>query len=461
MHVASSARLRISPQRLWLVAAVSCYVAIFHVSYRDLVAPTFAFFGLSYHPLAAQYFWTSVALCILPSCWMPIAFSRPSLLLFYVQYLIIFIPATFVVHYSIRPEIATTDAVRLVVLMFAGLSIIQLSYKIPVRAISIVRLTPGAFWSLFMAASGIMLAYLVVTLSGNFRLANFVDIYDVRFAMAEMLQATGSRFGYYAQSSLFSFFLPMLFAVGAYSRKYWIVAAVAATYVFLFGIGGAKAAILSLVYLPLVYGLMTQPRNRIPHLFVAGLCVVLLLGFATEALLDRQRNVEFLGVVHFRLFSVPAITVPQYFDFFQQHPVTHLAHVTGFNRLLTYPFEEDIPYTVGRFFYRNAIGMNSGTWAADGLAGFGSWGIIIMSFVVSAVFWVFDSVASSFRVEVVALAIAASALSFGSVSLFTTLITGGLASTIVALLVAPRDPSGMLALPMMLRFRQPPASHPA
>ena len=84
---------------------------------------------------------------------------------------------------------------------------------------------PKVGWSLFMTASGIMLAYLVVTLSGNFRLAT------------------------------------------------WLVAAVAATYVFLFGIGGAKAAILSLVYLPLVYGLMTQPRNRIPHLFVAGLCV--------------------------------------------------------------------------------------------------------------------------------------------------------------------------------------------
>jgi len=448
-----AALLRISRARLLLVLAVVCYVTIFNVTYRDIISPTFAFWGLGYNPPPPFYFWTSAVLCVVPSLWMPLTFSRPTLLLFYMQYLLIFVPASFVAYHSTRPELRLDDALWLVVAMFAGLTIVQASFLVPVRQSRFIRLTPPAFWVIFATIAAIMLLYVVRTFAGNFRLANFVDIYSVRFAMSEIASSTGTRFGVYAQSLLLALFLPISFAVGAFSRRWWMIITTGIVYVFLFGIGGAKSAILALIYLPLVYGLLSQPRARIPLLMIAGLSAVLLSGYVSSALLSSQTNISYLGVVHFRLFTVPALTLPQYADFFQTHPVTHLSHVTGFNWFLRYPYDLDIAYTIGWYYYGSALGANSGFWGTDGIAGFGLWGIPLISGVCAFVFLLADSIAADVDPAFAGVALAYSAVFFTNVSLFTTLITGGLAFVIFALAVAPRDKLGRIALTSVPRLR--------
>lgn len=437
-----------SKPRVLLILVVAGYVTAYNATYRDLVSPIFAFWGLGYRPPSSPLFWTSVAACIIPSFWMPVTFNRPSLFLFYIQYFLIYIPASFLVYHSINPELAPRDGLLLVGLMFMGLSVIQVAYLVPVRRLSLHRLTPEAFWSLFSAASLVMFAYLAATLSRGFKVANFQEIYDVRSAMVESLSSTGSRFGFYSQVWIEAFILPLAFAVGVHARKWWIMLPVTAGYVFLFGVGGAKAAILSVVSLPLSYALLSRKKTRIPFYFILGLSLLLLSGYLTEAILSRKYQIEYLAVVHFRLVTVPALTIPQYFDFFQTYPQTHLSHVTGINLFVKYPYEQDIPYSVGSHFYKlGPVGLNSGVWAGDGLAGFGPWGIPLLSVLCALVFWVIDVAAAGLDPAMAGVALSTVAALFGNDPLFTTLVTGGLGLMIASFLIAPRDDRGFIPFP--------------
>ncbi|CAN5414839.1 hypothetical protein BH09GEM1_BH09GEM1_35700 [soil metagenome] len=432
-----------------LVLAVILYITAYNATYRDVITPVFSFWGMGYRDIAPQYFWTTVMLCVIPSLWMPVTFSRPTLLMFYIQYFIVYIPAAFLVFHSTKPELPHDFAMKIVWSMFLGISAIQLSYRVPTARAPSLRMTPGAFWAIFTAVAIVMLAYLLVTLSGNFHLVSFGEVNSVRYAMGDIVAATGTRFGAYAQFLLLALFLPVFFAVGAYTRRWWLVGVTGAVYIFIFGISGAKQAALSLVYLPAINALLTRRTGNIPVLFIGGLGGLLLTGYASKAFLGPLPNVAYLSIIHFRFLTIPAFTIPEYAGFFAAHPVTHLSHVTGINLLIQYPYESDVAYTIGRFYFHTFVGLNGGIWSTDGIGGFGIWGIPMLSLLCAAIFWLFDSIAADMDQAFVGVVLSYGAVSFLNVSIFTTLITGGLASVMMVLLVAPRDGSGRIELPTL------------
>ena len=121
--------------RIRLILAVIGYVIVFNLAYRSLVVPTFESWGLGYHHVSPLVFWTSAIVSVIPAMWMPVEFSRPSLLLFYVQYFLIFIPATFIAPQSMRPELSENDALSLVLAMFVGISTLRPAESTMVRLV--------------------------------------------------------------------------------------------------------------------------------------------------------------------------------------------------------------------------------------------------------------------------------------------------------------------------------------
>ena len=441
--------LRVSHARVVLIIAVAIYIAVFYAAYVQLVVPVFGAWGFGLLNAPAEYLVVTVVLCMVPSFWMPLRYSRPSLLFFYIQYFLIFIPAAFIVYGSTRPAISDNAGLLLVIAMFVGLSIIQISYWIPAPAIRVFRLTPEAFWLCFTIGATVMVLYLAAKLGGHFRLVGFQDIYSLRTAMSETIGETGSRFGLYAQSLLSALVFPLIFASGIASRRYWVVLPVMLGYVFLFGIGGAKSTALAIIYLPLSALLLSRSPQRIATYFVSGLSLALAAGFLTQAFFPASLHLAYTAVVHFRFFTVPPLTLPQYYDFFQTHPVTHFANVTGFNWLLQNPYDSDIPYTIGAYFYGGPVGLNSGLWAGDGLTAFGVSGIIVVSLICAVVFWILDSASAEFAPTFTGLTLTFCTVFFGNVSLFTTLVTGGLALIILTGLIAPVDSAGRVPLPVI------------
>jgi len=420
-----------------LVFSTLLYIAVFNWTYFKVIAPAYGFWGLTANPTPWPFILISWVVCIIPSLWMRIKILRPSQIFFLIQYYVIFIPACFVLYNSSRPYIPPENALLVILLMFFGLSIIQAVYYVPLSISFHVRTTSSSFWIVLLSSMAILVGYTIFYFGGNFQIANLEEIYSVRSALAEAVEASGTRFGFYAQMWLAGFFFPFLAAVGVETKRRWLLVLAAGGYLLLFGIGGSKSTLFSLIYFPAIFLWLAHANQyRIP-IFALGLCFLLSFGVLMDLIGLTDLAYWYVAVVNFRTFSIPAHLIGQYLDFFSNNPLTYMSHVTGFNILIPSPYDMDIPRMLGMHYYDGPVGLNAGFWAGDGLAGFGPPGIIIMSVVCAVMFWIFDSIAKRCEPRFVIIAATFIATSFGNISLSTTVVSGGLGLLLVAIFALP------------------------
>lgn len=427
--------VRLRP-RILLVLSIVAYVAVFNWTYKTLVASHYDFWGLSYNQVPAGYIIASWLVSIIPALWMPLRFKRPSLLLFYMQYVVLYIPSVFILYHTSNPVLRPQEAFGLVMLMFCGLSIIQSIYFLPLISFKSKRLPASSWWALYIVGLGSLLGYTVMILGGNFRLAGLQDIYDVRAMAADTVAATGSRFGLYAIMWSSGFFLPFCFALGAYARKWWLLAIFAVGYLILFGMGGAKTTLFAFVYFPMIYLWLTRTNRNTPSVFAVGTGLLLAMGALLNWIVPSV-GFWYIAVVNFRTFGVPQLLIAQYFDFFRNNPLTYMSHVNGVNLFLHCPYDQDIARTVGAYFYGVPVGSNAGLWAGDGITGFGPVGIVIVSVICAAVLWIFDCISKRYHPKFVALAATFIAITFSNAPFSTTILSGGWGILMVTLCVLP------------------------
>jgi hypothetical protein len=120
-------------------------------------------------------------------------------------------------------------------------------------------------------------------------------------------------------------------------------------------------------------------------------------------------------------------------------PWTYFSHVRGIGWAVPYPYQLDLPRTVGWHYYGELVGSNANFWAGDGLAGFGLPGLVLMSLACGMLFWLFDSLSSHLEPGFVTVAAAFIAISFGNISLPTLLLSGGLGLLMLCLYLMPRQ----------------------
>lgn len=427
--------------RVWFIAAVAVFSAVLIYTYEMYVVPTYDAWGLSHNEHPSWYLSTFAFFALTPSFWMPLECRRPSQLLFLFQYFVIYIPSLYIVYNTSNPVLTTEEAFFLSLLMFTGISIIQTAYYIPLKNIRRSSISEKTFWMIFTTAMVALFAYIIWLLGNNFRLANLEEIYDVRSLMSEIVASSGSTLGFYAQMWLSGFFLPFCLAIWAFTRKTRYLFVTGMGYFILFGVGGSKTTLFATVYIFLVYIWVRHIGRHSQTIFAFGLSIMLLAGGALELLGLSSISFWYKTVVNFRTFAVPQLTIPQYFKYFENHPLTYMSHVKGFNYIVKNPYNSDIPRFIGEFFYGSPVGANAGFWAGDGITAFGPYGIIIMSFVCAFMFWIIDSIAEPYDTRFVMIAITFIATSFTNISLSTTLVSGGLGLLLLALFVIRNEGS--------------------
>jgi hypothetical protein len=426
-------------RRLWLLLLVAAYYMAFQVSYREFLEPGQGYFGFSLNPVPFEHLVLCWAVVLIPALWLPLSIRRPSQVLFLLQYFVLFIPATIVVYNAGRPRLAPQDAALLVTAMFAGLTIWQATYLLPLLRLERARLAPGLFWTLFGAGMLLCLGLVASVLGSNFRLANLVDIYDVRFAAAERLGSASGQAANYAQGWLLGFFLPLTLAAGALLQRRILVLAAVLGYMFLFGVAGAKSA---LIAAPLLLGLAVWSRARSgpeTHMLVVALTAALLFPavFRLFGALGEFLELWYVALVHSRIFGIPQLLMAQYLEYFGQHPYTYWSHVHGIDVLVGYPYDLDVPRVLGSYYYGPDVGSNAGLWAQDGIAAIGLAGIPLVSLIAAAFLWFFDSVARGLPLSLTVVSVGFIAISFTNTSFATTLVTGGALLLLVALWFMP------------------------
>ena len=430
--------------RIYLILGVAVYICTFIFSYERWIAPRYESWGMGYRDVPFVYILTSFILCMVPACWLPCNLTRPSHFLLYIQYFIIFIPASFILYHSVRPEFSPEDVFRLVLALFLGLTILQAGHDLPLFDIKRNGLTKGVFWIFFTGFAIVLFIYLASVFGRHFQLADFQEIYDVRAMSDDIVEASGSSFAGYSQMWLSGFVLPFLFSFGILSRRWPLIVISASGYLYLLGIGGSKSTMLAPLYLFGIYFLVKAGGENAAakvSLFFSGLLLfpaVLDLADDTNDIAEIINN-WYVAIIHARIFTIPQLTVGQYFDFFQDNPLTYGSHVAGINLIVSYPYASDIPRMIGQYFYEAELTANVNMWAQDGIASFGLIGVPLVSAIALIVFWLFDSISKIHDYRFTTVALGNIALIFANGSIFTTIVSGGLLLLSIAFYYYPAE----------------------
>jgi hypothetical protein len=387
-------------------------------------------------------------LAIAPSLWLPTTFDRLSAVFIYFQYFLIYVPAIWMTRHSILPLLNPVDQTTLCVALPASLGILLWSHsRLPLLRFPEIRIEGRLIWMFIYVVSGILLLVLIRGLGGNFRLVGLNEIYSLRESATDLIKASGSGLLRYAFPWLNGLLLPMIYARAAQKSNYLMILAVVSCYCFLFGIWGSKTSLVDPLILVAASLWASSGTSRMPLWLIAGLTFALIV----PALLPFESGIGnlirfgWISVVNMRTFSIPGIAIVQYYDFFSTHAWTLGSQITGLSWVVHYPYDYDIPQTLGYYYYGTLVTANANFWAQDGLASFGLIGLGLTSIVAAAVLWILDSATRGMSVKFLIPALMGILLAFANVSLFTTLLTGGLGFFILACIFMPRDDSQAFA----------------
>jgi hypothetical protein len=437
--------LSVSYARLRIVALTIAYFGAFAWMYIAYVSD-YSDLGFGYQTDWPLYDIVTVTLlAIAPSLWIPTTINRPSAVFIYFQYFLIYIPALWMTKHSVLPILGTADqALISMTLAISMLILVWLPYRVPLMQLNSIRLREHLIWGAIYGFGALLLVVLVMQLGGNFHLVGLADIYSLRQDATDLIEASGSAFAKYAFYWLNGLVLPLIFARAVSRSRYLEMLGVAGCYVFLFGIWGAKTSLFSPILLLATSIWASQRPSRMPVLMIGGFILALLVPVLLpfEDGLGALVRLWWIAIVDMRTFSIPGLSIPQYFDFFSSHPLTYGSHVTGLNWLINYPYDLDIPRTIGYYYYgHQELTANATFWSQDGLAAFGTVGIVIVTFFAAFVLWLLDSVTQGLQIRFVVTGLVGTILAFTNTSLFTTLVTGGLGLFLLACALMPRSES--------------------
>ncbi|HLJ90089.1 MAG TPA: hypothetical protein VKZ53_24985 [Candidatus Angelobacter sp.] len=423
--------------RAWLLAGIVLFVGAVQFVYLKWLYTIFGYFGFEYDTAPLPYLTLAWVLSVLPGFWMPIRLTRPSQLIYWVMYTTVYVPSMFIPLYMRSNRL--DEIFLLMMTVFAGLVLLGLGYLFPLKKFAPVILSRSGFWTGVTALAIALSLWVLVFFRGNLHIVSFSQVYDLRFANSEMVVAKGSSVNY-ALTWLSGALGPFLLAIGLVRKKRTIVLSGALLQVLVYSASAAKSAALSLVVIPFFYWVMKKGGENFGLKFgwantalLIGLC---LLGIIPE---NPLINIA-LALVFLRIYGNSGLMTGQYYYFFQNNPLTYYSHVKGVNWFVHYPYSSTVAQQIG-FYYTGdpTYDPNAHFWATDGIAALGLPGILLISAFAALVFWLLDSVAIRHELRFTVPLISFAALNIANLSIFTSLLTGGLSILMLFLYVMPLE----------------------
>ena len=434
--------------RLYNAAAVALLFVVFAITYKLFVVPVYAYYGMGWRDPPAYMLASSLLMNVTIAFLANPVYRRPSQFFLMIQFLVVFLPASIVCLNVTLPEVREDLAFRMVVFMFIGI-LFQTLFSQKKGGHSVLRrriqISKPKMIVAFLCFAVIILACVLFWLGRLFALTSFASMYDQRELLDDQSVGIFLRYGI---SWVIFIVLPTLLVTGL-SLRGWRRAALICfgivAFFILFGITATKTTLLAPVIIALIYVGLSRTRFSYVLNFALGFAALLAVPIAISAFesLDLVSMV-YVGLVNFRIFSVPQTLYVQYLDFFSTHPNTWGSHISVVSWFVTYPFDSPVYALIGDYYYPGSNQTaNSGAWAQDGIAGFGLFGIPLMSVLLTGIMRVLDYAADGLDSRKLGAAFAMSGLQLSNVSFFTVLLTGGLAIAIVLLYVVARNLNGV------------------
>lgn len=370
--------------------------------------------GISVFTAIITVFFIILPLWILPKIkgFLEIAFTY--------LYLLLYIPVviTFLNHYNNLGELVYYQGIFLIgfILIFAPSILTKKKYQplndkvLPTEGLIILNL--------------FILFVLLFYFRNSFDIVDFSNVYKHR---AEVKISNS----FIAYLLLWNTYLigPLVLIHGLIKRNKFFFILGLLSVISAYGMTASKISL----FIPLVIVasfLLMQRTEKIYRSFALSLTSIMLIVFAFA-----DKFFMLSAVILMRTFGISGLLTYQYNEYFQTFPITFLSHINIINYLTGwYPYDQPLGFVVSDFF-GDSYNANANFWATDGIAGFGIFGVLIISLVVGFFLSQIKRIERQENTKLLSLTIIPFCFIILNVSFFTALISGGFIMVLIYFLI--------------------------
>ncbi|WP_223606124.1 hypothetical protein [Chryseobacterium sp. OSA05B] len=416
--------------RFNLIISSLIFSVLLGIGFLSYLEPTWGYFGLEKDEPTIKLWGFYILFAVLPSFFLPKEIVRPSMFGLWVLYILTYIP---MITGAFFDKQILFDQKLIVCLSYCvGFMCLCIFYAVKLFRPKPFNIPHRLFWTLFYFVVFSMLIYIVFLYRNSLTFVNIFssdEVYETRFAGQEIQEQ--SAFAGHIILWLSNAFFPFILSVGLIqndkSKK-------------IIGIGGLiilymtmanKQYIFSIVLIYLIYKLFaSQDKRKIFKFFkflIIPTAVLLFFNEFVDVKIVNDIVFALSGIFLFRTLYTSTLMSVYYNVFFENHPHTYFSHVSIINKVVEYPYKEQLGIEVGTYFIDiDRFNANANFFITDGLSSVGYPGVIIMGIFGSFIFYLFDSFSTNSSKILGILLITVSCVALMNVSMFTTLISGGL-----------------------------------
>tara|TARA_R100000541_G_scaffold22356_1_gene32294 strand:- start:4476 stop:5819 length:1344 start_codon:yes stop_codon:yes gene_type:complete len=402
----------------------SLYIALYFAIYDIYFSPIYGYLGFTSYSNSSSEFLISLVCLYVPLIFLPPKIKRFSHFFLWFFFIVVYTPLQITLA---RVGTLPHGSEILSLLLLGSLCLIRLINAL--TQFSLPRLRELGFFSsekfvVFLSLTALGLT--VIQFHSIMRLVSIEDVYDQRFASADL---SINKLSAYLLNWLVFVFSPLLLALSIKHKKlsFALLASILCLAVYM--VNGSKIALVAF-FMPIVlhrllsWGLLKKPFLFILFPMIFLLPPILLIAVLETELSDALKLV--ISQLSMRAFGVQAVGFTQYVQFFEQNPHTYFSHVTGINRLVDYPFEEPLGRVIGYWVSGNQLfNSNSNFWASDGIATAGYMGLLLIGPLVGLIISFLDALVKNAELSFVIISSAPFLLTAANTPIFTALVTGG------------------------------------
>lgn len=418
--------------RAVVVFAVSAYVLLLVAIYVLVIARRFAYTGDVYHSPGQLLFLSALVWAIAPALWLKTSVNRPSLAVFWVLYLLAYVPAQIVPYFTLRPASRAFPWSITLFIAFALMSLII--RRAPARRFLPVG-SSVPLWALISA-----FLFLAYALGSHYGLRledpNLAETYVSRFQYRNALLLGGGGLAYLVAWTG-NVINPLLMSYGLIKRKFALLALGGLGQVALFSLTGFKSMLFSPLFVVLLHFAARDEGRFFARRVVSSIGGIIALGL-TASLMLRDDFITYVFVR--RVLVTPGLLSGAYLDFFSTHPKTLFAESLP-GGLVHNPYGTSPAFIIGRAFFHNTqTGANANIFAS-GYAGLGWLGVILVAVLAAFYLRFLDAVTAGRDWRLLLGVIGMMAFTLANSSLLTALQTHGLAFACLLILLLPATAS--------------------